>query len=275
MTPALPPHATTRIPGLPPLFYDSVDHSRPWLTANGLAARCRWAWNYAGLVENDVGNNWAFCKTDFIADFLTLGLPFSALFTHNSDHAVQEVHRADRHWFAVNAVVDHPRVHGLPLSLANAGWQHGDVGVLARVLGSPIDKDRLFYSNFSVWTNPPERTKCLRAVAGVKQEVGMLPFEDHLRAMRRSHFCISPSGSGIDCHRTWEALIVGTIPIVTRSITARDHADWPIVVLGDWGDFRAEDFTPGRYADLWGDFRPEALHMESYLRRLRDRYGLR
>lgn len=269
--------ASAKLPGLPPEFYKNEDLSRPWFTANGLASRCRYVWNYAGFLENEVDNEWAFCKTDFLGDFLALGIRFSALFTHNSDIPVApaggvSVNYLSRPWFAVNAAVEHPKIRGLPLSIANAGWQHGDTKVIERVIAEPLEKDTDFYANFALWTNPAERGKCLR-MTGVRPSP-MLPFEGHLRAMRRARFCLSPRGSGIDCHRTWEALIVGTIPVVTRSIVARDHRDWPMVILDDWSDFRRDDFTGSRYDALWGEFRPEALHMDRYLDRLRERCGL-
>jgi len=30
-------------------------------------------------------------------------------------------------------------------------------------------------------------------------------------------FTLSPAGAGLDCHRTWEALLLGSIPVVLRS----------------------------------------------------------
>ena len=31
-------------------------------------------------------------------------------------------------------------------------------------------------------------------------------------------FALSPEGNGIDCHRTWECLYLGVIPIVKKSV---------------------------------------------------------
>ncbi len=43
-----------------------------------------------------------------------------------------------------------------------------------------------------------------------------LPFKEYLKGMASSVFTFSPRGLGPDCYRTWEALLVGTIPIVKR-----------------------------------------------------------
>ena len=39
-------------------------------------------------------------------------------------------------------------------------------------------------------------------------------FDSYLRELGRYRFVASPPGNGPDCHRTWEALLAGTIPIV-------------------------------------------------------------
>lgn len=47
-------------------------------------------------------------------------------------------------------------------------------------------------------------------------------------------FEISPHGNGLDCHRTWEALLLNTIPIVPRSPLNELHKQFPIVIVDDW-----------------------------------------
>ena len=49
-------------------------------------------------------------------------------------------------------------------------------------------------------------------------------------------FVLSPQGTGIDCHRTWEALLMGCIPIVLSSNLDELYKDLPIVVLQSWND---------------------------------------
>lgn len=265
---------------LPVEFTDGLDHSKPWYTANGLASRCRYVWNYAGFVENDVDNHWAFAKTDvwdrnppYVAQARKLDVPYTAFFTANSDAPVEYAVVTHVPWFTTNLAVKHSKIHSLALSIGNAPYGHGDTAAISRVLARPIEKQRLFFAQYAVQNNPSERSKCLAATGVPLDEYR--PFESYLTEMRKSYFCISPAGAGIDCHRTWEALIVGTVPVVTRSLVAEEHSDWPVVILDDWSDFKAADFTKQRYADLWGDFQPEALHMDNYLNRLRERFGLR
>lgn len=48
-----------------------------------------------------------------------------------------------------------------------------------------------------------------------------LPFEEYLEAMRDSKLALSPPGAGWDCHRTYEAAFVGTVPVTSFPIICR------------------------------------------------------
>jgi hypothetical protein len=49
-------------------------------------------------------------------------------------------------------------------------------------------------------------------------------------------FVVSPFGNGWDCHRTWEALILGCIPIVKTSGLDSLYDDLPVLIVQDWTD---------------------------------------
>ena len=49
-------------------------------------------------------------------------------------------------------------------------------------------------------------------------------------------FVLSPLGHGMDCHRTWEALILGCIVIVKTSPLDSLYEDLPVLILNDWSE---------------------------------------
>ena len=53
-------------------------------------------------------------------------------------------------------------------------------------------------------------------------------------------FVLSPRGGGYDCHRTWEALILGCIPIVKTSGLDPLYEDLPVCIVESWSDVTAE-----------------------------------
>jgi hypothetical protein len=53
-------------------------------------------------------------------------------------------------------------------------------------------------------------------------------------------FVISPFGNGLDCHRTWEALILGCIVIVKTSPLDCLYVDLPVLILNEWSDLNED-----------------------------------
>jgi len=49
-------------------------------------------------------------------------------------------------------------------------------------------------------------------------------------------FVVSPPGEGIDCHRTWEALCLGCIPILISSPLDDMFEDLPVLIVKSWSD---------------------------------------
>ena len=49
-------------------------------------------------------------------------------------------------------------------------------------------------------------------------------------------FVISPHGNGLDCHRTWEALCLGCIPIMKHSSISYLFEDLPVLIVESWED---------------------------------------
>jgi len=59
-------------------------------------------------------------------------------------------------------------------------------------------------------------------------------------------FILSPPGTGFDCHRTWEAVLVGVIPIVLSSTLNELYYNLPILVV-DTYDIITEHFLNIEY----------------------------
>ena len=53
-------------------------------------------------------------------------------------------------------------------------------------------------------------------------------------------FVLSPYGQGMDCHRTWEALILGSIPILKSTEFVNMFKDLPVLLVDDWSDINQQ-----------------------------------
>jgi hypothetical protein len=60
------------------------------------------------------------------------------------------------------------------------------------------------------------------------------------REMGKYSFVLSPFGNGYDCHRTWEALCLGAIPIVRANEFKALFADLPVLNVDEWSDVTQE-----------------------------------
>lgn len=142
-----------------------------------------------------------------------------------------------RHWFAQNVAIEHDKLTPLPVGLANAQWRHGKLKMFVeQVSRPPLERKPLIYVNFLVRTNPAVRGPILESMKQV-ENAWMAPktgFRDYLSDMASCRWCVSPPGNGLDCHRTWEALYLGVIPIVQRSVMGQQlYQGLPVVECDD------------------------------------------
>jgi hypothetical protein len=252
---------------------NSTDES--FITGNGVAMRCRYVLNYDVFTVNEDGREgWWFCKSDYLDYFFAEHAPEEpyVLFSHNSDRPIDRRYRRQLDepqliaWFTENPVFRHPKLFALPIGIANPVWAHGDQAALKRFQTSLPPKSRLFDVSFNPGTNPSERNRCL---AQTRLELSpRVPYDDYLRRLAEAYFCISPSGNGIDCHHTWEALYLRTIPVVTRSLLTEQHPDIPMIVLKDWSDFGKVEFSALLYERVWGEWDPEEIRLDRYFERV-------
>jgi len=71
------------------------------------------------------------------------------------------------------------------------------------------------------------------------------------RNMSEYAFVLSPFGIGMDCHRTWEALCLGCIPILRAPNLRKLFEDLPVLIVDKWSDINVQllDSTLKEYKD--------------------------
>jgi len=77
-----------------------------------------------------------------------------------------------------------------------------------------------------------------------------LPPSDYFDKLPDYKFVISPEGNGIDCHRHYEALIAGCIPIIEyNSMTEEKYAGCPILYTNDYSEI-TEEYLLRKYDEM-------------------------
>jgi hypothetical protein len=124
-------------------------------------------------------------------------------------------------------------------------------------------KTSLLYFNFSIGTtdNPliKEHKNIRRDVEKIFRSKNFLynenkNFEGYIKELSTYKFCLSPPGRGVDTHRTWEALMVGTIPIMISTALDALFDKLPVIIVKDWFEID-EEFLNKEY---------EKIHKKEY-----------
>jgi hypothetical protein len=207
---------------------------------------------YGKYVTSDLllRNSIIFCKTDFI-DYLFDNIKHSKneyiLLTHHSDFPINEERWAKKplcikKWFAINPTVKHSDLIAIPLGLKTHKGSYLEPQYMTEWFADNINifrqntKQHNVYCN---WNNTnTSRNDILSALKqnNIKHTHDInMPFNEYISRMSQHKFVISPPGNGIDCHRTWEALYVGCIPIVIKNSI---YNNWklPILQVNDFND---------------------------------------
>jgi hypothetical protein len=179
-------------------------------------------------------------------------------------------HDKIKHWFMWNKPFGHPKLTCIPIGLnfdrqsnslnrwLSSGTQHArDKNLLINFSkhthssrGVLLKKARQEWSSFCdmIQPMPAIETKYINSIIEGKLMVYTTdPSFYHLLA--RYKFILSPRGVGLDCHRTWEALYVGTIPIVLSSSIDSIYEGLPVVIVKSWDEV-TESFLERKYEEL-------------------------
>lgn len=114
-----------------------------------------------------------------------------------------------------------------------------------------IKKTNFFYNNISICTNFTERGK---AVSAFKDKdfcfnAAVKPYGQYLPEMATFKFVLSPHGAGFDCYRTWEALMLGCIPVVKKSCLDGLYEGLPVLIVDDWSE-ATKEFLEQKYVEM-------------------------
>ncbi len=205
-----------------------------------------------------------FLKIDYLPHFFNnvhprISHPY-ILITHNGDYPAPQSfgHYLDSPkiiaWFAQNIEnFSHPKLHPIPIGIANPCYGHGNIELVkkAQEEAKTTPKTRLLYMNFSRWTHEAEREPLYQEFKDALfcTYSPLVDFTKYLPALAESKFTLSPRGNGLDTHRTWEALLMGTIPIVRTSLLDPLFEDLPVIIVKNWTEV-TEQFLNEKWEEM-------------------------
>lgn len=161
------------------------------------------------------------------------------------------------HWFAQNCAIQHPKLTPIPIGLnfhtlttSRLYWgeqssplqQEAEFNAVRREAQSFDQRIHRCYGNFHHVDYGSKfgysRRDAVRSIppACVDYETSLVARNVTWKHQSRYAFVVSPHGNGLDCHRTWEALILGCVVIVKSSPLDGLYEGLPVVVVKEWSD---------------------------------------
>lgn len=226
---------------------------------------------YLSLETDDV----VYMKTDLLTNNVDsivwrnkhhISRPAKVWITGHSDYPINETlfnkyqHNC-KQWFTINKDYENEKLHALPLGITNDSGEsdlhsiYGNLDIMCEVMKQPKKINNLVYMNFSLWTHP-ERQEWQNHFVN-KSYVTKGKIENTLKGRKifleeiRNHlFVLCPRGNGIDTHRLWETLYMGSIPIVKRCIALKDFNDLPILFIDDVSEVKDVDWLITKYKEI-------------------------
>ena len=165
------------------------------------------------------------------------------------------------HWFSQNCIANHPKLTHMPIGLDYHTIANNENHFWGAQC-SPVEQEKILveiketsemfwnrparcYSNFHFFMHTRfgyDRIDALNSIPSelVYYEPERLSRADSWKNQSKHAFVISPHGNGYDCHRTWEALCLGCIPIVRTSSLDVLYDELPVLIVNDWTEVTQE-----------------------------------
>jgi hypothetical protein len=176
------------------------------------------------------------------------------LLTHNSDYNINYVSDIFYKQYSQNVNVTSDKLQSIPIGLENL-YNFPEIGKIEKmknILKENKKSNNLVYINHDVNTNFSERSGIYNLFEGkyfstVEKGRNGVDFDNYLYNIYNHDFVICPVGNGIDTHRTWECLYLGTIPIEKRNNNNRYYeGHLPICFVNSWEEITI-DFLKSEY----------------------------
>jgi hypothetical protein len=180
----------------------------------------------------------------------------------HSDYPVNSnISKKFKYVFCVNKVSDDNNTFGIPLGISNDTDESpahricGNKDVFIDIMETNINKKNLAYINFTLSTFISERKLVFDMFSNEnwvkvgKTETTWDGNRKYLMDIKSSKFVFCPRGNGVDTHRLWESLYMGSIPIVKYESTHHLFKDLPILFVNEWNEIN-EDFLNKKYIEI-------------------------
>lgn len=208
-----------------------------------------------------------FCEVSELANLRQISqdvnLSRFTIYIHNGDvisvDLINDIHPKVKRILCVNWLGERRVAEPIPIGIENSKWNMNGkledwMDCYPANLSNLLQEERPItcFQSFNVETNSRMRMNVMSIFSGIdgavtyERRISRESFRSHLR---RSKFVISPPGNGPDCHRTWEAMYSGAIPVVLKEAWPFAHLNLPVLAVNQWTE--AEGLIRNNSSDLY------------------------
>ena len=159
-----------------------------------------------------------------------------------------------RRWIGTNILQSHPKVVKVPIGVSEPGKPNSIHHELVRLHAERIPWDRKF-NGFCV----PHHAKShsddggpiplvnannpLRLVRANTQTRPRMSFYDYMKTISSYRFVVCMPGFGVDCHRTCETLLMGSVPVLLRTGLDDMYSQFPCLLVDSFENIDTSAFV--------------------------------
>jgi hypothetical protein len=234
---------------------DLLLHDESWLTNEDRISK-----NLNNIFNLKKDNIIIYCRPNFVSYLSQIMRTYNfdkkiILITHNSDYSIDYMDEKIYLQYSQNVNINSDKIYSLPIGLENS-YNFPDIKKIEKMRKKILEEKsikNMVYMNHTIATNISERKPLYDMFGDVEyftvewDKNNGIDFESYLDNIYNHKFVISPRGNGIDTHRTWECLYLGTIPIEKRNSNNKYYeGELPICFVNDWAEIN-QDFLNSEY----------------------------
>ncbi len=216
-----------------------------------------------------------FCESSLLSDFLKYAKvvpPESVLIVGNGDQEYFDSKIFPKNFSTIllqnSFISDNKRIYTLPIGIENLRIGVNGIPNRFEFRSQRQNEDlKLLIGPFGQTSGERLLLDELNDIPGINVErrTDRVPAYKYPQILREATWVACPRGNGIDTHRVWESLYVGSRPIVIDNSWSRSLVDfgYPLLLIKDWSASsisRAiqndvnQNFDPTCFPPLWMDY---------------------
>lgn len=139
-------------------------------------------------------------------------------------------------WIGCNITRSDPKIVKIPIGVGEPERPNGKHDALVRLHAARV-----------AWSDKTDDV-CIPYHNGTHESriractLPKLEYEDYMRAISKSRFVVCQRGHGLDTHRIYEALVMGSVPVIERSGLDDMYAQWPCLLVDSFDTIDTSTF---------------------------------